>query len=732
MLRRIASTSLPALILVGASLAAQQPDTSKADTTRADTGAVTLPTIEVVGSIIPSSGPQIGSGVPAASTTLSRQQIEDWETKLLTDAIVQLPGISSYDDVGSGYKFSLAMRGFNASPVVGLPQGISVFLDGIRQNEPDAAQVNFDLLPMEHIRRVEVLYGNATLLGRNSIGGAINLISDRGEGPLKAELEASGGSFNTFSGQASVSGSRPGGWDYYAGGGYETEDGWRQATNADQYNGFVSVGRLRPTHGIRFQAYGAKANAMTAGSLPESVFEVKPDSNLSTGDYEHLNSIQLATMGYARVGTGTGSFNFFYRRHRADRFNVNQPADPDVLSRSRNDLVGGSVDYRWARNLGASRLGLRLGAEGSTSWTEVQLFTDSTKFGGGLTRTTLAQSPNWDLGTYLLADLTAGRLTFSAGGRYDYVRIPFHNKLNRARDTTSSYSQFNPRGGVSLDAGHGVSLYSSIGRSFRAPAVIELACADPNEPCPLPFSLGDDPPLKPVTATTYEVGGRMVAGNFIITAALYRTDVRNDIFLFPFSDTAQVTGSTIDGYFGNLDKTRREGLELGLQSFFGRHSAYLNYTYTRATFESSEDIFSIREEANSTQDNTVQPGDRLPLIPDHQIKGGLNLVLPSGFGGGVEGRFIGHQWLRGDEANQTRPLDSYFVADARLGWKRGAWEVTGVVTNLFQHKYATFGTFNLNQGAGDALERFLTPGQRRAFKLVVRRSLGGGSEGASD
>ena len=701
-------------------LAAQQADTTKADST-----AIVLPTIEVIGSIVPVTGPEIGSGVPAGTATLSRATIEQWESRILTDEIVQLPGISSYDDLGSTSKVSLAMRGFNASPVVGLPQGVSVFLDGIRQNEPDAAQVNFDLLPMEHIRRVEVLYGNGTLLGRNSIGGAVNLITDRGEGPFKGEVELTGGSFGTFSGQASLGGSRPGGWDYYAGGGYEHADGWRQITSNDQYNGFVSVGRQSQNRGIRFEAYGAKNRARTAGSLPESVFDIKPDSNLSANDFENLNSFQIAALGYTKAGTGTFSFNTFYRRHRAERFNANQADDPDVLGKAANDLVGASGDYRWSRMLGRSRFGLRFGVEGSTSRTEVQLFADSSKFGAGSTRTTKVRSPTWDVGSYALADLTFGRITLSAGGRYDYVKIPYQNKLDPTLDTTSSYSQFNPRAGISVDAGRGLSFYTSVGKSFRAPAIIELACANPDEPCPLPFSLGDDPPLKPVTARSYEVGGKLLTTHAIFTAAVYRTDVNNDIFLFPFQD--EVTGSTIDGYFGNLLRTRREGVELGVQTFFGQgQSVYLNYAYTHATFRAGEDIFSIREEGDPNASNKTKVGDRLPLIPDHQVKGGASFVLPGGLTLGAQGRFIGHQWLRGDEANETKPLDSYFVADTRVGWTYRQWELSAIVTNLFQKKYANFGTFNINQGGGDVLERFLNPGEKRALKVVVRREFGGG------
>ena len=56
--------------------------------------------------------------------------------------------------------------------------------------------------------------------------------------------------------------------------------------------------------------------------------------------------------------------------------------------------------------------------------TEVELFADSTKFSGPTVRTTFVKAPTWDVAGYALGDLTTGRVTFSAGARYDYVRIP--------------------------------------------------------------------------------------------------------------------------------------------------------------------------------------------------------------------------------------------------------------------------------------------------------------------
>lgn len=92
---------------------------------------------------------------------------------------------------------------------------------------------------------------------------------------------------------------------------------------------------------------------------------------------------------------------------------------------------------------------------------------------------------------------------------------------------------------------------------------------------------------------------------------------------------------------------------------------------------------------------------------------------------GVDARYTGSQWLRGDEANVTTPLGGYTIADARVGYGFGAWELQALVTNLFDRGYATFGTFNLNQSNGHQLERVLTPGMPRILRIVLRRGFGG-------
>jgi outer membrane receptor protein involved in Fe transport len=718
-MRQVWSLLLP-LLAGPAALAAQV-----SDTTHADTGAVKLETIEVVGSIAPTAGPRIGSGIPARISTVTGEQIDAWEPRLLADALAVEPGISLYDDLGSAYKLNLSTRGFNVGPVVGLPPGVSVFLDGVRQNEPDAAEVNFDLLPMEHVRRVELLSGAGSLLGANSLGGAINLITRRGEGPLSGDLELAGGSYGSASAEGTLSGVTAGRTDYYLGGGYEREDGWRKATGAHNYNGFLNLGRRGEQRGITFQAFGAASRAQTAGSLPESLFDVSPGANFTTGDFEDLNLLQGTVSGYAPVGPGRGAFTAYVRRSHAERFNVNQAPDDNVRSLTTNGTLGANADWRWSRALGQGVFSLRTGVDAAVNRVHIQLFTEDPLIAGNRTLTTDVRSPSWDMAGYVLGDYAVGRVTLSGGFRYDYIRIPFEDQLDPGADTTNSFNRLSPRGGVSVELGQGASAYASVGQSFRAPAVLELACADETAACPLPFALGDDPPLDPVVSTTVETGVQLVRGPAIITGSVYRTAVRDDISFI------QSQNAVFEGFFANIGHTRREGVELGLQVIPREEvSLYANYAFTRATYRDAAEIFSIRAEdqfagAPLAGSNDVEPGDRMPSVPEHQVKAGGLVQLHGGVNVGLDLRYTGRQWLRGDEANQTPPLGGYFTAGARAGLTRGDWEVSAIVTNVFNSHRAVFGTFNENRRTGE-LERFLTPLGARTVKVVVSRSFGGG------
>src|SRR6266568_7229488 len=212
---------------------AQQPDSLPTDA---------LSPVVVTGVRLPTAR-ELARGLAGRTATLHAADLDARGVRSLADALEQLPGVTTSDELGAPGQLDVTLRGFQVSPTIGLPQGVTVYVDGVRANEPDANEVNFDLLPLEDVERVEVVYGPSVLLGRNSLGAAVNLVTRRGRAPANREIELSGGSYGRYEVKANA-GDRLGRWDYYVGVRYEHEDGWRQATTSRIATLFGKVGLL--------------------------------------------------------------------------------------------------------------------------------------------------------------------------------------------------------------------------------------------------------------------------------------------------------------------------------------------------------------------------------------------------------------------------------------------------------------------------------------------------------
>lgn len=720
--RRLALVSLGAILPVLAH--AQRPDTLTASR---------LPVMEVRASIAPTAGPAVASGVPARIARVGGDAIDAWRPRVLPELLGAQAGVSYYDDLGTPWKLNLSTRGFTVGPTVGLPAGVTVFLDGIRQNEADAQEVNFDLLPTDDVDHIELLSGTASLLGPNSLGGAINLVTARGFGAASSSVSSSLGSFGNYHGRGDVSGGSSGGLNYRASVDVGTERGWREATGNHSYNLFFNGGHERANEGVQIQGFTSRSRAETAGSLPESIYASAPRINFTPGDFEDIDARQLSVAAHRHVAAGEASLSLYGRGSSAERFNVNQPPDANVRGFTSATTLGGTTDWRWVAS-GAGRTSLRIGVDGSASRVRVRIFNEAqptvdpaVPLGANDPETGLTtdvKSPTWSIAAYAIGDYGLGRVSLSGGARADRVRVPFQNVLNMGDNTANTFSRISPRVGANVVLGRGLSAYASAGTGFRAPAILELGCADPEAACPLPFALGDDPPLAPVISTTYEAGARWLGSGVAASASLYRTNVRHEIFFVASED------ALLSGYFTNLDRTRRQGIEASVNgnAVASRLDWFANYAYTSATFQSPAQLFSIRSDDDFGDsplagDNDVRPGDCLPLVPRHQVKAGASLRFERGLSAGLDTRYIGRQWLRGDEANQTAPLDPYVLVGARTGVRWRTWNASLVVANLFNTERPVFGTFNENR-ATEALERFLTPANTRTFMLELRRSFG--------
>ncbi|HSH74914.1 MAG TPA: TonB-dependent receptor plug domain-containing protein, partial [Longimicrobiales bacterium] len=138
--------------------------------------------------------------VPLAQTPFSSQVLTSAQLGPATGgaigaALADLPGVTLASQTGSPSQPDIRVRGFAVSPIVGVPQSVSVFVDGVRVNEADASQVHLSLIPEGAIERIELVRGPVGVFGKNSIAGAINFVTRRAGDAPSVEAEAQGGSF---------------------------------------------------------------------------------------------------------------------------------------------------------------------------------------------------------------------------------------------------------------------------------------------------------------------------------------------------------------------------------------------------------------------------------------------------------------------------------------------------------------------------------------------------------
>ena len=158
------------------------------------------PTPQVPPVIVIGATPVPGTGVNAATApydvrTLSAADLEFGEIPSATETLSsRLGGVNINDNLDDPFQPDLLYRGFEASPILGTPQGLAVYQNGVRINEPFGDTVNWDLVPSDAIARIDVV-GTNPVYGLNALGGAVVIGLKNGFDDSGGQLEVSGGSF---------------------------------------------------------------------------------------------------------------------------------------------------------------------------------------------------------------------------------------------------------------------------------------------------------------------------------------------------------------------------------------------------------------------------------------------------------------------------------------------------------------------------------------------------------
>ncbi|MBI3015796.1 MAG: TonB-dependent receptor [Candidatus Tectomicrobia bacterium] len=624
--------------------------------------------------------------LPAHVTILTEKEIKASGAKTLQEVLQNQPGIVVFDQVGNSFQPTVDLRGFNAQPV----PSISVFVDGVRVNQPDFNQTNFDLVPLEDVERIEILPGAAAPFGKNALSGVINIITKRGGAKPQITLETLQGGFDRERYRLQAGGPFQK-WDYFFGVARDSERGFREESGG-------KVRRFQGKVGFRPQSQTDLSLSFThvndrlsqAGSLPESVLSIDRTRNFTPGDFQdnRLNTVVLN--GRRKLPLDLSLSVNAYFRHLATEsvvFGQTSTTRDETNIESRGGTLQLTQDTRW----GGRRNVLTLGAEYNHH--------DIGNLGSSITgfpflnRRATRQNAN---GFYLQDSFdVSSKVTITGAFRYDLDRLNFTDRITAANSGDKKFRRLSPRAGVVYNPVPALGFYYTYSEGFRTPTQDEL------------FALGaftSNPDLKPVKSKNHEVGIRTrLAGWGEGTLAFFQSDVRDEIF-FVFTDPVEFTGLN-----QNIDKSRRRGIEVSLKVHpVEQMDGFLNYTFTEATFETDVTVSGPAP----TFSQTVRKGDFFPLVPRHRLGGGVNYRPAAGWNVGLTGSYVGSQYLLNDEANHHDRLNPYWVFNSKLAYERkvpgGTMTASLAVENLLNKKYETSGIIATNNRTGQ-VEPFLVP-----------------------
>jgi len=792
--RTLASPALCGIALVAmipAMLGAQNNQSSGQDQqTPAPATPATTFTVTVVGTT-PLEGVELPiKEIPAPVQTLTGSDIDKSGALDLASYLnLRLNGVHVNEVQNNPFQPDVNYRGYTASPLLGTPQGLSVYMDGVRLNQPFGEVVSWDLIPRAAIFSGALMPGSNPLFGLNTLGGALSIQTKDGRNSPGSRVQAIYGSDVRRSLEFEHGGSRSSsGIDWYVTGNLFAEDGWRDDSPSDVAQVFGKLG-FRRVRGDVSVTLAYADNSLNGNGLQEIGFldrdfssvYTKPDETDNRSVFLNVqgrrtisNTISFSGNAYFRhIGTHTfnGDINeesldqsvyqpgaaeqaallragyitapvvganasntpFPYLRCVGNVLLNDEPAEKcnGLINRSESDQNNGGFsgqltlrDSGGGRNLFTIGGGFDGSGVGFVQSTELgylnpdRSITGTGAFGDGVTGGDVDGEPfdtrvdldgsvhTWSVfATDTLAFKDRWHLTLS--GRFNRTTVNNTDLITPEGEPGSLtgehvFSRFNPAIGVTFDPTPRVNLYAGYNEGSRAATSIELGCADPEQPCKLPNAMAGDPPLDQVVTRTVEAGVRSQVGTANWHAGYFRAQ-NNDDILFVMSE------QTGFGYFRNFGQTRRQGIELGVNAQMGRVTFGAGYTFLDATFQSEE---TVNGESNGSNEEAeegepglegtieIQPGDRIPFIPRHQVKLFADIRITSAFAVDVDVLGFSSSFARGNENNLHEPDGTYYLGDGtspgygvvNLGGRYNVarWlQIIGQVNNLFDKRYYT-------------------------------------------
>jgi iron complex outermembrane receptor protein len=716
--------------------------------------------------------------VPSSINFVDASQIERTNSPNITDALQQaVPGVNISEVSGNPFQPNVEFRGFIGSPVSGTPQGLAVYQNGVRINEAFGDTVNWDLIPTAAIRSAAVVTNNPAF-GLNALGGAVDVQMKDGFGYHGAEINTMGGSYGRIQSSAQW-GQQFNNWAVYGALEGVHDDGFRNFSASDIRRFYGDVGyryegnEFHLDLGVADNNFGATATA-PAELLQQYWGATYTSPQTTANQVGYLNFTGKAEVSPTWTISGIAHVRGFGQQTVDANPTATQPCDADATllcfgdgSTPANGLNGMPLSNPFAPGAILGEID-RTSTHSTTGGFSVEATNTDQLFGHGnrfVVGTSFDSSvthfnANSELGTigpdYVVSgsgvflgtsgspvsigpvslratnqytglyaldtfDVTKA-FSITAGGRFNDARISLQDQIGTQLNGNDTYDRFNPIIGGTYKITSELTAYAGYSEANRAPTPLELGCADPANPCIIAAFLVSDPPLKQVVSHSVEAGFRgtreLSVGTLDWKFGGFRATNTDDILA--------IADPIIQGfgYFQNVGSTRRQGLEAEANLKSSTFDFHASYSFIDARFLDAVTLGSNSPFADANGNIQVLPGDRIPAIPRHRVKLGLDYSLTDAAKVGVDAIYVSSQYLVGDESNQAPQLPPYTVFNVHASYQVDKHiQFYGRIDNLLDSRYATYGTFFdttalpnfANGGAAFNDPRSLSPVRPRAF-----------------
>ncbi|WP_251907366.1 TonB-dependent receptor PqqU [Klebsiella quasipneumoniae] len=648
---------------------------------------------------------------PAAVSVVNGDEMRQAAPRVnLSESLGAVPGLQVQNRQNYAQDLQLSIRGFGSRSTYGV-RGLRIYVDGIPATMPDG-QGQTSNIDIGSVDTLEVLRGPFSALYGNSSGGVINVTSQTGTQPSTVEASSYYGSFGTWhygmkATGAVGDGSHAGDVDYTVSTNRFTTHGYRDHSGARKNLANARLGvRINDVSKLTLLLNSVDIKANDAGGLTADEWRDNPRQSPRGDQYNTRKDTRQTQAGlrYERQLSAQDDLSvMMYAGERETTQYQSIPRAPQLKPSHAGGVIDLTRHYQGIdtrlTHRGELLVPVTLTAgldyenmsERRKGYENFVMVNGAPQYGeqGALRRN--ERNLMWNVDPYLQTQWQlTDKLSLDAGVRYSSVWFDSNDYYitpgNGDDSGDASYHKWLPAGSLKYALTDAWNVYLSAGRGFETPTINELSYRADNQ-SGLNFG------LKPSTNDTVEIGSKTRIGNGLLTAALFQTDTDNEIVVDISSG-----GRTS---YKNAGKTRRQGMELGLDQQFGESwRLKAAWTWLDATYRT-----------NVCGDASCN-GNRIPGIARNMGYASFGYQPEQGWYAGSDIRYMS-DIMANDENTAKAP--SWTVVGLTTGYKwsygRMDMDLFGRVDNLFDREYV--GSVIVNESNG----RYYEPAPGRNYGI---------------